>query len=187
MRVLIACEFSGRVRDAFALLNHDAWSCDLMHSETPGQHIRGDVLTVLDNQWDLMIAHPPCTYLAASGARWWRNKQTEQRAALDFAMKLLNAPIPRIALENPIGRLGSYITATQIIQPYYFGHPESKATCLWLKNLPKLIPTSNMSALTIMKPKAHYVPPGPLRQQQRSRTYPGVATAMAQQWSNLIK
>ena len=142
MRILIACEFSGIVREAFRLKGHEAWSCDLLPSEIEGQHIQGDVLAHLDGGWDMMIAHPPCTHLAVSGARWFKEKRTEQLEALEFVQKLLEAPIPRIALENPISIISSKIRKPdQIIQPWQFGHPESKKTCLWLKGLPKLQPT----------------------------------------------
>lgn len=139
MRVLVACEFSGVVREAFRWLGHDAWSCDILPAEDGGEHIETDVLKVLDRGWDLMIAHPPCTHLAVSGARWFAEKRAEQEAALDFVRQLLAAPIPRIALENPISIISSRIRKPdQIIQPWQFGHGEVKATCLWLKNLPKL-------------------------------------------------
>lgn len=137
MKVLVACEFSGIVRDAFLERGHDAVSCDLIPAESPGPHIRGDVLEILDNGWDLMIAHPPCTHLAVSGARWFKNKQAEQKEALSFVKTLLEADIPKICLENPVSIISSRIRKPdQIIQPYDFGHPESKKTCLWLKNLP---------------------------------------------------
>ena len=143
MRVLVACEFSGRVRDAFIARGHDAVSCDLLPSETPGPHIQLDVLEVIHGDWDLMIAHPPCTHLAVSGARWFKDKQAEQVDALAFVAALLCAPIPRIALENPISIISSRIRRPdQIIQPWQFGHGETKATCLWLKNLPLLVPTN---------------------------------------------
>lgn len=133
MRVLVACEFSGRVRDAFIRRGHDAWSCDLLPTEVPGPHIQGDVLSILGNGWDLMIAHPPCTHLAASGARWWKEKgPMVQWEALEFVRALLAAPIPKIALENPVGKISTSIRKPdQIIQPWQFGHPETKATCLF--------------------------------------------------------
>lgn len=132
MRVLVACEFSGVVREAFTAKGHDAWSCDLLPTEQPGQHIQGDVLQVLKDDWDLMIAHPPCTHLCVSGARWFKEKQEEQTAALKFVCQLLNAPIPMIALENPVGIISSRVRPPdQIIQPWQFGHGETKATCLW--------------------------------------------------------
>ena len=139
MRVLIACEQSGIVREAFCRHGHDAWSCDLVPSERPGQHLQGDAMDYLAHGWDLLIASPPCTYLARAGARWWAARQAEQKDALDFIRALLNAPIPRIALENPPGRIGTAIRpADQYIQPWQFGHREGKLTGLWLKNLPRL-------------------------------------------------
>ena len=142
MRVLVACEFSGIVRDAFIARGHDAVSCDLLPTERPGPHIQGDVLELLGDGWDLMVAHPPCTHLAVSGARWFKDKRVEQAEALDFVRALLTAPIPRIALENPVSIISSRIRKPdQIIQPYWFGHGETKTTCLWLKGLPKLQPT----------------------------------------------
>ena len=147
MRVLIACEYSGIVREAFTKLGHDAWSCDLLETDIPGQHLVGDVRSYLSASagwsWDLMIAHPPCTHLAVSGARWFSEKKKEQFEALRFVADLLDAPIPMIALENPISVISSYIRKPdQIIQPWQFGHGETKATCLWLKNLPQLVPTN---------------------------------------------
>lgn len=142
MRVLVACEFSGIVRDAFAARGHDAWSCDLLPSERPGNHIQDDVLAVLSDGWDLMVAHPPCTRLAVSGARWFKHYLKEQAEALDFVRKLLDAPIEKIALENPVSVISTHIRKPdQIIQPWWFGHGETKTTCLWLKNLSKLEPT----------------------------------------------
>ncbi len=138
-RVLIACEFSGIVREAFHAHGHDAWSCDLESTEQDGQHIQGDVLTVLDKEWDLLIAHPPCTYLCNSGARWWPQRRQAQAEALIFVRRLLDAPIPRIALENPNGIISTHIRLPdQTIQPYMFDEDARKATCLWLKNLPCL-------------------------------------------------
>ncbi|MEI8262150.1 MAG: DNA cytosine methyltransferase [Actinomycetes bacterium] len=149
MRVLVACEFSGVVRDAFRALGHRAWSCDLIETEAdPGYHAILDVREwLVPGVWDLMIAHPPCTHLAVSGARWFKDKQQEQEEALEFVRLLLNAPIPRIALENPISIISSHIRKPdQIIQPWMFGHGEAKATCLWLKHLPKLVPTDIVPA-----------------------------------------
>ena len=146
MRILVACEFSGTVRSACTARGHDAWSCDLLDTDRPGQHLKGDVRQYLRDGWDMMIAHPPCTYLAVSGLHWntrrpERAQQTEE--ALDFIRELLDAPIPRIALENPIGCISTRIRKPeQIIQPWWFGHDASKATCLWLKNLPVLVPTN---------------------------------------------
>lgn len=183
MKVLIACEFSGTVRDAFAALGHDAWSCDLLPTEKPGKHIQGDVLSVLEDGWDLMIAHPPCTHLAVSGARWFKYKQAEQEEAIAFVRALMAAPIKRRAIENPISIISSRIRKPdQIIQPWQFGHGETKATCLWLDNLPRLQPT-NIVAGRIAR--VHMMPPIDDRWKERSRTYPGIAAAMAQQWGSL--
>lgn len=190
MRVLVACEFSGIVREAFAHLGHDAWSCDLLPSEQNGQHIQGDVLAILEDGWDLMIAHPPCTYLASSGARWWKDRQAEQIAALEFVTRLMDAPIPRIAVENPIGKISSAICKpAQIIQPWMFGHKETKATCLWLNNLPLLRPTKLMSIRNhnLTPSGQNKVGPSPERWKIRSRTYSGIANAMAQQWGKIAK
>jgi hypothetical protein len=220
MRVLVACEFSGVVRDAFALRGHYAMSCDLLTSETPGLHYMGDVLEILNDGWDIMIAHPPCTHLAVSGARWFADKQAEQAEALAFVRLLLDAPIPRICLENPVSIISSRIRKPdQIIQPWQFGHGETKTTCLWLKNLPKLQPTAIVDPETYGCLCGHrftralgkyccpgcegtYGPakliydnqtptgqnrlgPGPNRWRERSRTYAGVADAMASQWSEV--
>jgi site-specific DNA-cytosine methylase len=181
MRVLVACEFSGVVRDAFRARGHDAWSCDLLPAEDGSPfHIQGDVLPVLDQGWDLLIAHPPCTHLAVSGARWFRSKQQEQAAALEFVRLLLDAPVPMIALENPISIISSRIRKPdQIIQPWMFGHGETKATCLWLQGLPKLVPTKIVEG---RESRVHRMPPGPNRWKERSRTYRGIALAMAEQW-----
>lgn len=184
MRVLIACEFSGRVREAFRKLGHDAWSCDLLTSDDQSPyHIWGDVLQELDKGWDLMIAHPPCTHLAVSGARWFKDKEAEQLEALEFVRALLDAPIPRIALENPISIISSKIRKPdQIIQPWMFGHGETKATCLWLKNLPKLEPTNIVEG---RENRVHRMPPGKDRWKLRSETYRGIADAMAEQWGRV--
>src|SRR5690606_20568836 len=177
MRVLIACEFSGAVRDAFIRRGHDAMSCDLLPTEVPGPHHRGDVRDVLGDGWDLLVAHPPCTHLAVSGARWFKDKQQEQAEALDFVRMLLDAPIPRIALENPISIISSRIRKPdQIIQPWMFGHGETKATCLWLKGLPALVPTEIVEG---REARVHKMPPGPDRWKERSRTFFGIAEAMA--------
>ncbi len=180
MRVLVACEYSGIVRDAFAAKGHDAWSCDLLPTERPGQHIQGDVLAILNDGWDLMIAHPPCTHLAVSGSRWFKDKVNEQAEALVFVKMLMDAPIPRFAIENPISVISSRIRKPdQIIQPWQFGHGETKATCLWLQGLPKL------TAIHIVdgrEARIHKMPPGPNRWKERSRTFPGIAQAMADQW-----
>lgn len=185
LRVLVACEFSGTVRDAFAARGHDAWSCDMLPSDKPGkQHFTGDVRKVLalEWEWDLMIAHPPCTFLAVSGARWFAARQQEQADALDFVRLLLDAPIARIALENPVSVISSKIRKPdQIIQPWMFGHGETKATCLWLKNLPKLRPTDIVDG---REAREHHCSPGPDRWKERSRTLPGTAEAMAEQWGD---
>ncbi len=181
MRVLVACEYSGEVRRAFAALGHNAYSCDLLPSEDNSPcHIQGDVRDILGSEWDLMIAHPPCTHLSVSGARWFKDKQVEQAAALDFVRDLMAAPINRIAIENPISIISSRIRKPdQIIQPWQFGHGETKATCLWLKNLPKLAPTNIVEG---REARVHKMPPGPDRWKERSRTYTGIAQAMAAQW-----
>lgn len=182
MRVLVACEFSGTVRDAFRAVGHDAVSCDLLDTERPGPHHRGDVLEILGDGWDLMVAHPPCTHLAVSGARHFAAKKVDGRqdAALDFVRALLDAPIERIALENPVSVISSRIRRPdQIIQPWMFGHGETKATCLWLKNLPKLTATDVVDGRVA---RIHRMAPGPKRWAERSRTYCGVAAAMAAQW-----
>lgn len=181
MRVLIACEFSGAVRRAFADKGHDCWSCDLMASEDGSEkHITGNVIDILDDGWDLMIAHPPCTHLAVSGARWFKEKQSEQLEALKFVETLMNAPIERIAIENPISIISSKIRKPdQIIQPWMFGHGETKATCLWLKNLPKLMATNIVDG---RENRIHRMPPSADRWKERSRTFSGIAAAMAGQW-----
>jgi site-specific DNA-cytosine methylase len=182
MKVLIACEYSGRVRDAFIKLGHEAISCDLLPTDVSGPHYQGNVLDILNNGWDLMIAHPPCTHLAVSGSRWFKDKVKEQAEALDFVRLLLNAPIKKIALENPISVISSKIRKPdQIIQPWQFGHGETKATCLWLKNLPKLIPTNIVDG---REARVHKMPPSPNRWKLRSTTYQGIANAMAEQWGN---
>jgi site-specific DNA-cytosine methylase len=193
MKVLVACEFSGTVRDAFKALGHHAVSCDLLPTETPGWHHEGDVRDILRQSWDLMIAHPPCTDLAVSGAAWFKEKIADgrQQRALDFVQMLMDAPIPRICIENPISVISSKIRKPdQIIQPWMFGHLETKATCLWLKGLPKLIPTTDLKEETMKLPerdrmRLHYLPPGPNRWKERSKTFHGIAYAMASQWSNL--
>lgn len=181
MKVLVACEFSGIVRDAFRRRGHDAWSCDILPTEAdPTYHIQCDVLEVLDQGWDMMIAHPPCTHLAVSGARWFKNKQKEQQEALEFVRRLMGANIGKIAIENPVSIISSRIRKPdQIIQPWQFGHGETKATCLWLKNLPKLQPTNIVDG---REHRIHMMSPGPNRAHERSRTFPGIAEAMAEQW-----
>ncbi|VWC95462.1 hypothetical protein BLA39750_02191 [Burkholderia lata] len=185
MKVLVACEFSGTVRDAFARRGHYAVSCDLLDSETPGGHIKWDAVLAayFEDHWDLMIAHPPCTHLAVSGARWFKDKLVEQAAALEFVRKLMGAPIERIAIENPVSIISSRIRkADQTIQPWQYGHGETKATCLWLKNLPKLKSTNIVEG---REPRVHMMPPGPDRWKERSRTFAGIAEAMADQWGSL--
>ena len=180
MRVLVACEYSGAVRDAFIARGHYAMSCDLLPTEVPGPHYQGDVRDVIGDGWDLMIAHPPCTHLAVSGARWFKDKLQEQAEALDFVRMLMAAPIERIALENPISIISSRIRKPdQIIQPWQHGHGETKATCLWLKGLPKLQPTNIVDG---REARVHRMPPGPDRWKERSRTFHGIAAAMAEQW-----
>jgi site-specific DNA-cytosine methylase len=183
MRVLVACEFSGVVRRAFRALGHDAWSCDLLPAEDNAyHHWNSDVRLILDQNWDLMIAHPPCTDLAVSGARHFAEKIADgrQQRALDFVQRLMDAPIERIAIENPISVISSKIRKPdQIIQPWQFGHGETKATCLWLKNLPKLVPTNIVEG---RDDRVHRMAPGPNRWKDRSRTYQGIADAMADQW-----
>jgi site-specific DNA-cytosine methylase len=188
VRVLVACEYSGRVRNAFRARGHDAWSCDLLPAEDDSEfHIQGDVSVLLDdiwgaNDWDLMVAHPPCTHLSVSGAAHFEAKRADgrQQEAIDFFMALTRAPIPRIAIENPVCIMSSvWREPDQIIQPWEFGHGETKATCLWLKGLPPLRPTRIVSG---REPRVHRMPPGPDRWKERSRTYEGIAEAMADQW-----
>lgn len=195
MRVLVACEFSGTVRRAFRAMGHDSWSCDLLPTEDGSEfHFQGDVLDhigasgIMRNShpnpfhWDLMIAHPPCTHLAVSGARWFKDKKEEQKDALHFVERLMNCGIPLIAIENPISIISSKIRKPdQIIQPWQFGHGETKATCLWLKGLPKLVPTNIVEG---REARVHRMPPGPDRWKERSRTYEGIAKAMAEQWGD---
>ncbi|HEX3698921.1 MAG TPA: DNA cytosine methyltransferase [Polyangia bacterium] len=193
MRVLVACEFSGVVRRAFRARGHDAWSCDLLPAEDDDpHHIQGNVLFYLHETnaygqwhgpWDLLIAFPPCTHLAVSGARWFARKRQEQALALNFVAALLAARIPRIALENPVGVISTRIRKPgQIIQPWQFGHGETKATCLWLKNLPPLVPTNIVEGRA---PRVHHASPGPDRWKERSRTLQGIADAMADQWGSV--
>jgi site-specific DNA-cytosine methylase len=188
VRVLVACEYSGRVRDAFRALGHDAWSCDLLPSETPSlHHYERPIQEVLELKrgWDLLIAHPPCTHLAVSGARYFKKKQADgsQLAALGFVRFLMEADVPRICIENPISIISSRIRKPdQIIQPWQFGHGETKATCLWLKNLPPLKPTNVVEG---REQRVWRMPPSPDRWKERSRTYEGIAAAMAAQWGAL--
>jgi len=199
VRILIACEYSGRVRDAFRAAGHDAWSCDLLPCDAdPAYHIQGDVVPLLGQGWDLMVAHPPCTYLCSSGLHW--NKRVEGRqakteAALDFVRTLLSCPIPRVAIENPVGCISTRIRKPdQTIQPWQFGHDASKATCLWLKGLPLLRPTAIISPRMVAgRPRwanqtdsgQNRLGPSADRWKIRSETYSGIATAMAQQWGTL--
>lgn len=183
MRVLVACEYSGIVRDAFIAAGHDALSCDLLPTERPGPHHQGDVFNLLSAGWDLMVAHPPCTHLAVSGARWFKDKGDLPAKALDFVRLLMAAPIERIAIENPISIISSKIRKPdQIIQPWWFGHGETKSTCLWLKDLPKLTPTNIVEG---REARVHRMPPGPDRWKERSRTYSGIAQAFADQWGSV--
>lgn len=187
MNVLVACEFTGTVRDAFRDAGHHAYSCDLLPTERPGAHVEGDILTLLDvlsNEYiDLMIAFPPCTHLCVSGARWFKEKKEEQEEALKFVRALMDADVKRIAIENPIGVISTRIRKPdQIIQPWQFGHGEKKATCLWLKNLPPLKPTNVVEG---REERIFRMPPSPDRGKERSRTYQGIADAMAEQWGGL--
>jgi site-specific DNA-cytosine methylase len=192
LKILVACEYSGRVRDAFAKLGHFAMSCDLLPSDAPGLHYQGDVTDILDQGWDIMIAHPPCTHLAVSGAKHFAAKRESgvQQEALEFVRLLLNAPIPKIALENPVSIISSEIRKPdQIVQPYMFGHEATKTTCLWLKGLPHLTPTDmvdkgerHVTKSGKSLPKWYNLPPGPDRWKIRSATFQGIADAMAAQW-----
>lgn len=182
MKVLIACEYSGRVRDAFLAKGHDAISCDLLPTDAPGPHYQGDVFDIINDGFDLLIAHPPCTHLAVSGARHFAAKKASgvQDEALDFVRRLLDAPINKIALENPVSIISSRIRKPdQIIQPWQFGHGETKATCLWLKNLPLLVPTNIVDGRS---DRIHKMPPSPDCWKLRSTTYSGIAQAFADQW-----
>jgi hypothetical protein len=196
MKVLIACEYSGIVRDAFAAKGHDVWSCDILPTESPGNHFQGDVLEHLDKGWDMMIAHPPCTHLAVSGARWFtegKKPWSLQEEALDFVRKLLDAPINKIALENPVSVISTKIKKpNQIIQPFEYGHDVTKRTCLWLKNLPNLKPTKIVKPDIVLvngkkMSRMHYESfklPSKERSKVRSKFYTGIAKAMANQWGS---
>lgn len=201
MKVLIACEFSGVVRREFRKLGHDAWSCDLLPADDNSEfHIQGDVLPLLNQGWNMMIGHPPCTFLTVSANKWMKpeyktrfpNREREREDAVNFFMKLYNANIPKIAIENPIGIMSSrFRKPDQVIQPWMFGHGETKATCLWLKNLPRLMPTHSKDDL-FNKPepkereqRLHNLPPSPDRWKKRSITFQGIAESMANQWGNL--
>lgn len=186
MNILVACEFSGIVRDAFIARGCNAVSCDILPSESDGPHIQDDVRNHLDSYWDMLIAHPPCTHLAVSGARWFKDKQQEQEDALSFVRTLLDAPIRMKCLENPVSIISTRIRKPdQIIQPWQFGHEETKTTCLWLDNLPKLTHTRIMDKRNnnLTPSGQNKLGPSPDRWKERSRTYPGIATAMAEQWS----
>lgn len=193
MKVLVACEYSGTVRDAFIAAGHDAMSCDLLPTDAPGPHYQGDVTDILGDGWDLMIAHPPCTHLAVSGSRHFAAKKADgrQQAAIDFFMLLANADIPRICIENPVCIMSSvWMPPSQTVQPWMFGHMEQKATCLWLKALPLLQATNDVYDEMMLLPKSereriHYMPPGPNRWKERSKTFTGIAQAMAGQWSDI--
>lgn len=191
MRVLVVCEFSGVVRRAFAQQGHEAWSCDLLPADDAGDynhpyHWWGPVEDMPQHfirRFDLAICHPPCTYLARSGARWWSQRQPEQKSAIEFVMRLAALQVPRVAIENPVGVLSRvWRKPDQIIQPWMFGHPETKATCLWLKGLPLLEPTNVVEG---REPRCHWEPPGEDRWKRRSKTLEGVAEAMAKQWGAL--
>ena len=183
MRVLVACEYSGRVRDAFIARGHEAMSCDLLPAEVPGPHYQGDVRDVIDYPWDLMIAHPPCTHLSVSGARHFETKRQDgrQQAAVSFFMWLARqSHIPMIAIENPVCIMSSlWRKPDQVLQPWQYGHGETKATCLWLKGLHTLVPTNIVAG---REARVHRMPPGPDRWKERSRTFEGIAEAMADQW-----
>jgi site-specific DNA-cytosine methylase len=188
MRVLVACEESQVVTKAFRYLGHEAYSCDIKTCSGghPEWHIIGDVRGFISgNRWDLMIAHPPCDHLAVSGARWFPEKRADgrQQAAIAFFMEMVNAPIPRIAIENPVGIMSTlYRKPDQVVQPWQYGHGETKATCLWLKGLPKLVPTNIVEG---REHRIHNMAPGPNRSRDRSRTYEGIAQAMADQWGGM--
>lgn len=198
MKVLISCEFSGIVREAFRAKGHDAWSCDLLPTEIPSPyHIQGDVLSILNDGWDLLIAFPPCTHLAVSGAVWFEQKRKDgrQQQGIDFFMEFTKTSIPLVAIENPVGIMSTkYRKPDQIIQPFWFGHEAQKKTCLWLTGLPKLVPTNMVDRGEIWVTKdgkkrggawTMCLTPSPDRWKIRSRTFPGIAAAMADQWSNL--
>lgn len=180
MKVLIACEFSGIVRDAFIKKGHVATSCDFEDTESPGPHLKCDVRDLDIKQYDMLLAFPPCTYLAVSGARWWKNRKEEQELAINFVEWLITQKIKKIAIENPIGKLSTAIRKPdQIIQPWQYGHGETKATCLWLKGLPKLYPTAIADG---REHHIHRMAPSKDRSKNRSRTFQGIANAMAEQW-----
>ncbi len=182
MKILVACEYSGIVRDAFIRRGHEAISCDLLPTESTGPHYQGDVFNIINDGFDIMIAHPPCTHLAVSGARHFAEKRADgrQQAAVEFFMRLANADISSIAIENPVCIMSTiWRKPDQIIQPWQFGHGETKATCLWLKNLPKLFATDIVDG---RENRIHKMPPSPDRWKLRSKTFEGIAQAMAEQW-----
>lgn len=182
MKILVACEESATVREAFRKLGHNAWSCDIIPSRVKGNHYQGDVKDILNDEWDMMIAFPPCTHLSVSGARWFKEKQKSgvQQQAIEFFMMLVNAPIKRIAIENPISIMSThYRKPDQIIQPWQYGHGETKSTCLWLKGLPLLSPTEIVEG---REQRVWRLPPSEDRSKLRSKTYQGIANAMAGQW-----
>ena len=192
MKILIACEYSGTVREAVRANGHDAISCDLLPSDDgKPHHYQGNVFDIIYDGWDMMIAHPPCTHLAVSGAAWFKYKKQEQAEALGFVRALMDVPIKKICIENPISVISTKIRKPdQIIQPWMFGHKESKATCLWLKNLPLLTPTDNVKEAMMLLPikerqRLHWLPPSPDRWKIRSKTFQGIANAMAEQWDSL--
>lgn len=198
MKILIACEFSGTVREAFRKKDHDAWSCDIVDSDIPGQHIKGDVLDVINDGWDMMIGFPPCTYLTVTGNKWFKpeyadrfpDRPQQRDAAINFFQSLYNAPIDKIAIENPVGIMSTILRKPdQIVQPFQFGHPEPKKTCLWLKNLPLLVPTEIVEPEYFIsksgkKLASWYFKPSntPERAKMRNKTFQGIADAMAEQW-----
>jgi hypothetical protein len=187
MKVLVACEYSGTVRDAFQKLGHDTLSCDLLPTDTPGKHYKGDMFDVIEYPWDLVIAHPPCTHLAVSGSRHFLEKRLtgQQYAAASFFMQIVRRTghVPMVAIENPVCIMSTlWRKPDQIIQPWQFGHGETKATCLWLKNLPQLMPTNIVAG---REPRIHRMPPSADRWKERSKTYQGIANAMAKQWGNI--
>ena len=185
MKILVACEYSGRVRDAFTSLGHDAISCDLLDTESPGKHFKGDVLEILNQRWDLVIAFPPCTDLCVSGARWFEKKRQDgsQQRSIDFFMQFVHCNAKRVAIENPIGIMSTkHRKPDQVVQPWMFGHGETKATCLWLKNLQPLMPTQIVDG---REQKVWKMGPSPERAKMRSLTYSGIAEAMAKQWGAL--
>ena len=198
MKVLVACEFSGTVRNAFAKLGHDSWSCDLEATDVPGNHYQGNMFDIINEGWDLMIAHPPCTHLAVSGARHFEQKRADgrQQQGIDLFMSVINANIPMMAVENPIGIMSSlYRKPDQIIQPWQYGHGTTKATCLWLKNLPLLKPTNIVDKGAVWTAKSgkrmsqwfydSSLLPAKEREKMRNKTFQGIADAMADQWGNL--